>query len=174
MSTNPAWRFSDVEVYRGTYPQLDQVLPFVCLLRVYSTKLDCNPLGVCDIDESWKLYVIVGMDLVVQEDVCRDRAAKALMNAKVYELKVGDISIVRDFVDVFPEDLSGLPPQRQKGDASENKTSKSSNVPMTIQFKCEGQDNGLSSSETFQVENTPCSAEMLPVTWTSTNGTDGR
>ncbi|GKC11939.1 hypothetical protein Tco_1008721 [Tanacetum coccineum] len=39
--------------------------------------------------------------------------AKALMNAKVDELKVGDISIVRDFVDVFPEDLSGLPPQRQ-------------------------------------------------------------
>ncbi|GJS25726.1 hypothetical protein Tco_0486346 [Tanacetum coccineum] len=39
--------------------------------------------------------------------------AKALMNAKVDELKVGDISVMRDFVDVFPEDLSGLPPQRQ-------------------------------------------------------------
>ncbi|GKG21373.1 hypothetical protein Tco_0383968, partial [Tanacetum coccineum] len=38
---------------------------------------------------------------------------KALMNAKVDEPKVGDISVVRDFVDVFPEDLSGLPPQRQ-------------------------------------------------------------
>ncbi|GJR58444.1 hypothetical protein Tco_1500606 [Tanacetum coccineum] len=35
------------------------------------------------------------------------------MNAKVDELKVGDISVVRDFVDVFLEDLSGLPPQRQ-------------------------------------------------------------
>ncbi|GJR85736.1 hypothetical protein Tco_0209747 [Tanacetum coccineum] len=40
-------------------------------------------------------------------------AAKALMNAKVDEPKVGDISLVRDFVDVFPEDLLGLPPQRQ-------------------------------------------------------------
>ncbi|GJS50549.1 putative reverse transcriptase domain-containing protein [Tanacetum coccineum] len=40
-------------------------------------------------------------------------AAKALMNAKVDEPKVGDISVVRDFVDVFPEDLLGLPPQRQ-------------------------------------------------------------
>ncbi|GJW81175.1 putative nucleotidyltransferase, ribonuclease H [Tanacetum coccineum] len=39
-------------------------------------------------------------------------AAKALMNAKVDEPKVGDISVVRDFVDVFPEDFSGLPPQR--------------------------------------------------------------
>ncbi|GJT46200.1 putative reverse transcriptase domain-containing protein [Tanacetum coccineum] len=35
--------------------------------------------------------------------------AKALMNAKVDELKVGDISVVWEFVDVFPEDLSGLP-----------------------------------------------------------------
>ncbi|GKF94734.1 hypothetical protein Tco_0284434, partial [Tanacetum coccineum] len=38
-------------------------------------------------------------------------AAKALMNAKVDEPKLSDISVVRDFVDVFPEDLSGLPPQ---------------------------------------------------------------
>ncbi|GJT93809.1 hypothetical protein Tco_1082654 [Tanacetum coccineum] len=40
-------------------------------------------------------------------------AAKPLMNAKVDEPKVGDISVVRDFVDVFPEDFSGLRPQRQ-------------------------------------------------------------
>ncbi|GJZ86715.1 integrase, catalytic region, zinc finger, CCHC-type containing protein [Tanacetum coccineum] len=38
-------------------------------------------------------------------------AAKALMNAKVDEPKLSDISVVQDFVDVFPEDLSGLPPQ---------------------------------------------------------------
>ncbi|GKE61146.1 putative reverse transcriptase domain-containing protein [Tanacetum coccineum] len=40
-------------------------------------------------------------------------AAKALMNAKVDEPKLSDISVVQNFVDVFPEDLSGLPPQRQ-------------------------------------------------------------
>ncbi|GJR54790.1 putative reverse transcriptase domain-containing protein [Tanacetum coccineum] len=40
-------------------------------------------------------------------------AAKALMNAKVDEPRLSDISVVRKFVDVFPEDLSGLPPQRQ-------------------------------------------------------------
>ncbi|GJZ05204.1 hypothetical protein Tco_0538479 [Tanacetum coccineum] len=39
--------------------------------------------------------------------------AKALNNAKVDEPKLGDISVARDFEDVFPEDLSGLPPQRQ-------------------------------------------------------------
>ncbi|GJX98790.1 putative reverse transcriptase domain-containing protein [Tanacetum coccineum] len=37
--------------------------------------------------------------------------AKALMNAKVDEPKLSDIPVVRDFTDVFPEDLSGLPPQ---------------------------------------------------------------
>ncbi|GJT61493.1 putative reverse transcriptase domain-containing protein, partial [Tanacetum coccineum] len=39
--------------------------------------------------------------------------AKALMNAKVDEPKLSEIPVVRDFVDVFPKDLSGLPPQRQ-------------------------------------------------------------
>ncbi|GJV10653.1 putative reverse transcriptase domain-containing protein [Tanacetum coccineum] len=38
---------------------------------------------------------------------------KTLMNVKVDEPNMGDISVVRDLVDVFPEDLSGLPPQRQ-------------------------------------------------------------
>ncbi|GKE01114.1 putative reverse transcriptase domain-containing protein, partial [Tanacetum coccineum] len=40
-------------------------------------------------------------------------ATKALMNAKVDEPKLSDIFMVRDYVDVFPEDLSRLPPQRQ-------------------------------------------------------------
>ncbi|GJV93095.1 putative reverse transcriptase domain-containing protein, partial [Tanacetum coccineum] len=33
-------------------------------------------------------------------------AAKALMNVKIDEPKLSDISVVRDFIDVFPEDLS--------------------------------------------------------------------
>ncbi|GKA45946.1 putative reverse transcriptase domain-containing protein [Tanacetum coccineum] len=40
-------------------------------------------------------------------------AAKALMNAKVDEPKLSDICVVRDFVNVFSEDLEGLTPQRQ-------------------------------------------------------------
>ncbi|GJZ27972.1 putative reverse transcriptase domain-containing protein [Tanacetum coccineum] len=39
--------------------------------------------------------------------------AKAFSNVKVDEQKLSDISVVQDFVEVFPEDLSGLPPQRQ-------------------------------------------------------------
>ncbi|GKC67473.1 putative reverse transcriptase domain-containing protein [Tanacetum coccineum] len=35
------------------------------------------------------------------------------MNAKVDEPRISDIHVVRDFTDVFPEDLLGLPPQRQ-------------------------------------------------------------
>ncbi|GKA95102.1 putative reverse transcriptase domain-containing protein [Tanacetum coccineum] len=44
---------------------------------------------------------------------CTPGVAKALMNAKVDEPKLSNIPVVRDFVDVFPEDLSGLPPPRQ-------------------------------------------------------------
>ncbi|GKB79353.1 hypothetical protein Tco_0946248, partial [Tanacetum coccineum] len=44
---------------------------------------------------------------------CIWKAAKALMNAKVDEPRISDIPMVRGFTDVFPEDLSGLPPQRQ-------------------------------------------------------------
>ncbi|GJS34920.1 putative reverse transcriptase domain-containing protein [Tanacetum coccineum] len=39
--------------------------------------------------------------------------AKALMNTKVDEPMLSEILVVRDFVDVFPEDLSGLPPKPQ-------------------------------------------------------------
>ncbi|GJS21186.1 putative reverse transcriptase domain-containing protein [Tanacetum coccineum] len=40
-------------------------------------------------------------------------AAKALMNAKIDEPRISVITVVRDFTDVFPEGLLGLPPQRQ-------------------------------------------------------------
>ncbi|GJX00393.1 hypothetical protein Tco_0184306, partial [Tanacetum coccineum] len=40
-------------------------------------------------------------------------AAKALMNAKIDEHRISDILVVRDFTNMFPEDLLGLPPQRQ-------------------------------------------------------------
>ncbi|GKE34651.1 hypothetical protein Tco_1453973, partial [Tanacetum coccineum] len=78
--------------------------------------------GSCD--------VIVGMDwlskrkfvMVCHEKVVRiplesdeirqvhdertQRVVKTLMNTKVDELKLSDVSIVRDFIDVLPEDLS--------------------------------------------------------------------
>ncbi|GJT58948.1 putative reverse transcriptase domain-containing protein [Tanacetum coccineum] len=44
---------------------------------------------------------------------CTLGAAKALMNVKIDEPRISDIPVVRNFTDVFPEDLLGLPPQRQ-------------------------------------------------------------
>ncbi|GJS05664.1 putative reverse transcriptase domain-containing protein [Tanacetum coccineum] len=53
-----------------------------------------------------------GEILYVQGE-CTLRIAKALSNMKVDKQKLSDISIVRDFVKVFPEDLSRLSQQRQ-------------------------------------------------------------
>ncbi|GKE55429.1 putative nucleotidyltransferase, ribonuclease H, partial [Tanacetum coccineum] len=41
------------------------------------------------------------------------KAAQALINAKVDEPRISDIPVVRGFTDVFPEDLSRIPPHRQ-------------------------------------------------------------
>ncbi|GKE05817.1 putative nucleotidyltransferase, ribonuclease H [Tanacetum coccineum] len=81
--------------------------------------------------------VIVGMDWLSQHKVvivCHEKVVeipvedgrilrvhgeqtvgitKALKSAKEDEPKLSDISVVREFEDVFLEDLSGLPPQRQ-------------------------------------------------------------
>ncbi|GJS65195.1 putative reverse transcriptase domain-containing protein [Tanacetum coccineum] len=92
---------------------------------------DLIPLGYGSLD------VIVGMDwlsehkvvIICHEKVVRiplatgemlrvqgERALKtstSLKSAKLKEQKLEDISVVRDFPEVFPEDLSGLPPQQQ-------------------------------------------------------------
>ncbi|GJW88127.1 putative reverse transcriptase domain-containing protein [Tanacetum coccineum] len=104
-----------------------------CKLELGSSLFSINliPLGHGSFD------VIVGMDWLSQNKaviVCHEKVveipleegrtlrvpgeravgiAKALKNAKVDEPKLGDISVVQDFKDVFPEDLSGLPPQQQ-------------------------------------------------------------
>ncbi|GJT51940.1 hypothetical protein Tco_0978097 [Tanacetum coccineum] len=92
---------------------------------------------------------------------CTLGAAKALMNAKVDEPKVGDISVMRDFVDVFPEDLSGLPPQRQlnvkdKILATLSETSKVENAPVEMLRDLDQQMEKReddAQSEAFKQEN---------------------
>ncbi|GKF10149.1 putative nucleotidyltransferase, ribonuclease H [Tanacetum coccineum] len=54
-----------------------------------------------------------GDEILRVHEECIWRAAKALMNTKVDEPRISDIPVVRDFTDVFPEDLLGLPPHRQ-------------------------------------------------------------
>ncbi|GJS95396.1 putative reverse transcriptase domain-containing protein [Tanacetum coccineum] len=92
---------------------------------------DLIPLGHGSFD------VIVGMDWLSKnkaEIVCHEKVVripleggeilrvqgertlggtKTLMSTKANEPELSDIPIVRDFTDVFLEDLSGLPPQRQ-------------------------------------------------------------
>ncbi|GJU04908.1 putative reverse transcriptase domain-containing protein [Tanacetum coccineum] len=110
---------------------------FAPLINVKSSFV--NPGYVIEVADGKKrsFDVIVGMDWLSEhkaEIVCHEKVvriplesgdilrvqgertlgiAKALSNVKVDEPKLSDISIVRDFVEVFLEDLSGLPPQRQ-------------------------------------------------------------
>ncbi|GJU87094.1 putative reverse transcriptase domain-containing protein [Tanacetum coccineum] len=121
-----------IEVEDGKKVEVDRVI-CDCKLELGTSlfTIDLIPLGHGSFD------VIVGMDWLSEhkaEIVCHEKVvriplengeilhfqggrtlgiAKALSNVKVDEPKMSDISVVRDFVKVFLEDLSGLPPQRQ-------------------------------------------------------------
>ncbi|GKF62201.1 hypothetical protein Tco_0182255 [Tanacetum coccineum] len=72
---------------------------------VYSTMIICHEKVV-------RIPLATGEMLWVQGE----RALKTstlLKSAKLKEHKLEDISVVHDFLEVFLEDLSGLPPQRQ-------------------------------------------------------------
>ncbi|GJT92218.1 hypothetical protein Tco_1081063 [Tanacetum coccineum] len=53
-----------------------------------------------------------GKTLMVQGEQTKE-SPKSLKSTKMDEQKLGDIPIIRDFLEVFLEDLAGLPPQRQ-------------------------------------------------------------
>ncbi|GJV43485.1 putative reverse transcriptase domain-containing protein [Tanacetum coccineum] len=121
-----------IEIANGKSVEVDRVIRD-CKLELGNSlfTIDLIPLGHRSFD------VIVGIDWLFKNKaviVCHEKvveipideggilrvhreriwkAAKALMNAKVDEPRISDIPVVRSFIDVFPEDLSGLPPQRQ-------------------------------------------------------------
>ncbi|GKD29024.1 putative reverse transcriptase domain-containing protein, partial [Tanacetum coccineum] len=121
-----------IEVADGKKVEVDRII-HDCKLELGTSlfTIDLIPLGHGSFD------VIVGMDWLSEhkaEIVCHEKVvrillesgetllvqrertpgiSKALSNVKVDEPKLSDISVVRDFVEVFPEDLTGLPPQRQ-------------------------------------------------------------
>ncbi|GJT11937.1 putative reverse transcriptase domain-containing protein [Tanacetum coccineum] len=83
-----------------------------------------EPASTSNQELSKSKFVIVCHEKVVRiplegEEILRVQgertlgAAKALMNAKIDEPRIIDIPVVRDLTDVSPEDLLGLPPQRQ-------------------------------------------------------------
>ncbi|GJV14155.1 putative reverse transcriptase domain-containing protein [Tanacetum coccineum] len=120
------------EIADGNKVNVDRII-HGCKLELESSlfTIDFIPLGHGSFD------VIVGMDWLSHNKaviVCHEKvveiplvygeilrvhgervkkSTKALKNAKVDEPKISDIFVVREFVEVFPDDLKGLPPQRQ-------------------------------------------------------------
>ncbi|GJU24967.1 putative reverse transcriptase domain-containing protein [Tanacetum coccineum] len=121
-----------IEVADGKKVEVDRIIRD-CKLELGTSMFTITliPLGHGSFD------VIVGMDWLSEhkaEIVCHEKVvriplesgeilrvqgertsgiAKALSNVKVDEPEFSDIFVVRDFVEVFPEDFSGLSPQQQ-------------------------------------------------------------
>ncbi|GJZ51898.1 putative reverse transcriptase domain-containing protein [Tanacetum coccineum] len=121
-----------IEVANGKKEEVDRIIRD-CKLELGNSLFTIGliPLGHGSFD------VIMGMDWLSKnkaEIVCHEKVVripleggeilrvqgertlggtKTLMSMKAEEPKLSDIPIVQDFVDVFPEDLSGLPPKRQ-------------------------------------------------------------
>ncbi|GJW96138.1 putative reverse transcriptase domain-containing protein [Tanacetum coccineum] len=118
-----------IEVADGKKVEVDRVIrDYKLELGGSLFSINLIPLGHGSFD------VIVGMDWLSQHKaviVCHDKVVeipvengkilrvhgeravgitKALKSAKEEEPKLNDISVVHEFEDVFPEDLSGLPP----------------------------------------------------------------
>ncbi|GKE55000.1 putative reverse transcriptase domain-containing protein [Tanacetum coccineum] len=118
-----------IEVANGKKEEVDRIIRD-CKLEIGNSlfTIDLIPLGHGSFD------VIVGMDWLSKnkaEIVCYEKVVripleggkilrvqgeltlggiKTLMSTKADEPELSDIPIVRDFIDVVPEDLSGLPP----------------------------------------------------------------
>ncbi|GJW24028.1 putative nucleotidyltransferase, ribonuclease H [Tanacetum coccineum] len=121
-----------IEIADRKRVQVDRIF-LDCKLELGNSlfSIDLIPLGHGSFD------VIVGMDWLARNKamiICHEKVVeipvvggealrihgeravgkdKILMNVKVGEPKIGDISMVREYVDVFPEDLPGIPPLRQ-------------------------------------------------------------
>ncbi|GJR44969.1 putative reverse transcriptase domain-containing protein [Tanacetum coccineum] len=121
-----------IEVADGKKVEVDRIIRD-CKLELGGSLFNINliPLGHGSFD------VIVGMDWLFQHKaviVCHEKVVeipvedgrilrvhgehavgitKALKSAKEDEPRLSDIPVVCEFEDMFPEDLSGLPPQRQ-------------------------------------------------------------
>ncbi|GKA01999.1 putative reverse transcriptase domain-containing protein [Tanacetum coccineum] len=91
-----------IEIADGKKVKVDRII-HGCKLELGSSlfTIDLIPLGHVD-----------GEILRVHGERFEE-STKALKNAKVDEPKISDISMVRDFVKVFPDDLKGLPLQQQ-------------------------------------------------------------
>ncbi|GJR28492.1 hypothetical protein Tco_1104724 [Tanacetum coccineum] len=122
----------EIEIASGQLVEIDKVIKG-CKLEIegHVFDIDLIPFGHGSFD------VIIGMDwlsnykaeIIFHEKVVRiplpdgkvlrvlgerpEEKARLLMSAKANERKQEEIVVVRDFPEVFPDDLSGLPPIRE-------------------------------------------------------------
>ncbi|GJV35520.1 putative reverse transcriptase domain-containing protein [Tanacetum coccineum] len=122
----------EIEIASGQLVEIDKVIKG-CKLEIegHVFDIDLIPFGHGSFD------VIIGMDwlsnykaeIICHEKVVRiplpdgkvlrvlgerpEEKARLLMSAKASEKKQEEIVVVRDFPEVFPDDLSGLPPIRE-------------------------------------------------------------
>ncbi|GJS88629.1 putative reverse transcriptase domain-containing protein [Tanacetum coccineum] len=122
----------EIEIARGYLVEINKVIKG-CKLEIegHVFDIDLIPFGHGSFD------VIIGMDLLSNykaEIICHEKVVRIplpdgkvlrvlgerpeekagfLMAAKVGDKKQEEIVVVRDFLEVFPDDLSGLPPIRE-------------------------------------------------------------
>ncbi|GJT78108.1 putative reverse transcriptase domain-containing protein [Tanacetum coccineum] len=122
----------EIEIASGQLVEIDKVIKG-CKLEIegHVFDIDLIPFGHGSFD------VIIGMDwlsnykaeIICHEKVVRiplpdgkvlrvvgerpDEKARLLMSAKASDKKQEEVVVVRDFPEVFPDDLSGLPPIRE-------------------------------------------------------------
>ena len=126
------YMYFDVEMVNGELIRLDQVIRSCTLI------LNGNPFLIDLVPFSMGSFdVIVGMDwmsvvnasILCSEKVVRiplasgevlevqgeqsESCEKSLMSVTGKEVSLSSVPVVREFQDVFPEDLPGLPPSRQ-------------------------------------------------------------
>ncbi|GKE77802.1 putative reverse transcriptase domain-containing protein, partial [Tanacetum coccineum] len=103
-----------IEVADGKKVEVDRIIRD-CKLELENSLFSINliSLGHGSFDMIVVEILLEGSGILRVQGERTSGVAKALMNANVDEPKLSDIHVVRDFVYVFPEDLSGLPPPRQ-------------------------------------------------------------
>ncbi|GJY24097.1 putative reverse transcriptase domain-containing protein [Tanacetum coccineum] len=96
----------EIEIASGQLVEIDKVIKG-CKLEIegHVFDIDLIPFGHRSFD------VIIGMDWVLRVLGERpEKKARFLMGAKAGDKKQEEIVVVRDFPEVYPDDLSGLPP----------------------------------------------------------------
>ncbi|GKC43825.1 putative reverse transcriptase domain-containing protein, partial [Tanacetum coccineum] len=95
-----------IEVANGKKEEVDRIIPnWMDWLSKNKVDIVCHEKVVRIPFEGGEILRIQGERTL--------GGTKTLMSMKANEPELSDIPIVRDFTDVFPEDLSGLPLQRQ-------------------------------------------------------------